>query len=56
MNQKLYEQEIDSLEINFTEAVKECYSFLKEHSTASEELIVEKLQYAVAKIIEESKN
>lgn len=55
MNQKQYETKMDRLEVLFVETVKECHDFLKEHTTVSDELAIEKLQYAIAKIIEENK-
>lgn len=54
MNQKQYEKEIDKAESQFKEIVGACYVFLRNNNPdLSENLIVEKLQYGVAKVIEE---
>ena len=53
MNQKQYEKEIDKAEEQFQEIVGACYIFLRQNTDIPENLIVEKLQYGVAKIIEE---
>ena len=53
MKQKQYEKEIDKAEEQFQEIVGACYIFLRQNTDIPENLIVEKLQYGVAKIIEE---
>ena len=53
MNQKQYEKEIDKAEEQFREIVGACYVFLRQNSDISENLIVGRLQFGVAKVIEE---
>lgn len=55
MNQKQYEKEIDKAEDQFREIIGACYVFLRENSTIPETEIVGRLQYGVAKVIEEIK-
>lgn len=53
MNQKQYEKEIDKLESQFREIIGVCYVFLRNNSNIPEDMIVGRLQYGVAKFIEE---
>ena len=55
MNQKQYEKEIDKAENQFREVVGACYVFLRNNSNIDEQFIVGRLQYGVAKVIEEIK-
>lgn len=55
MNQKQYEKEIDKAEEEFREIIGACYVFLRNNSDISDEMIVGRLQYGVAKVIEEIK-
>ena len=55
MNQKQYETELDKAEDAFRETVGACYVFLRNNSDVSEESIIGRLQYGVAKVIEEIK-
>lgn len=55
MNQKQYEREIDKAENQFQEVIGACYVFLRDNSNIPEDMIVGRLQYGVAKVIEEIK-
>jgi len=55
MNQKQYEKEIDKAEDQFREIIGACYIFLRNNSNVPEDMIVGRLQYGVAKVIEEIK-
>ena len=55
MNQKQYEAELDKAEDAFKEIIGACYVFLRNNSNISEEMIVGRLQYGVAKVIEDIK-